>query len=313
MDRQRTTLLIAIFAVLCSAAVARAGETPVFRALSWLAPGQEFEALSAEPAGDMKLTQVLADKDQEIAIGRALFETPVLLGGQAAKAGLSCGSCHTNGRDNPHFQFPGVSGAPGTADVTHSFFSAKRGDGTFNPVRIPDLAKPGKVSRMPEQQDLEKFVTALIVEEFDGDIPSASAIRALSAYIRALCDGCQKTMRPVTVQSQLDHIEQVLKILDARRAGLSADVVHLLLASARHQLGLIHERYAAPDLSLQRAALKKLSLDLMQLQRNVAKDSSNNYLQSSGILEDFSTMRDDLTRLESRSLYNPEKLAQAVP
>ncbi|MFL6729987.1 MAG: hypothetical protein ACJ8EZ_08675, partial [Sphingomicrobium sp.] len=45
-----------------------------------------------------------------VAVGRALFRSPLLLGGQAARAGLSCASCHRNGRSNPHFHFPGISG-----------------------------------------------------------------------------------------------------------------------------------------------------------------------------------------------------------
>ncbi|MEM8919193.1 MAG: hypothetical protein AAGE37_10065 [Pseudomonadota bacterium] len=241
-----------------------------------------------------------------------MFETPTLLGGQAAKAGLSCGSCHMNGRDNPHFQFPGVSGAPGTADVTHSFFSSNRGDGTFNPVKIPDLVKPGKVSRAPDQQELEKFVRALIVEEFDGEDPGEFALLALSSYIRALCDNCEKTMRPVTVQIQLDRVEQVLMLLEPGKAVVSANVQHLLVASARHQLGLIHERYVAPDLSRQRKALKNLSFELMQLQQSLTNESGEYHPQLIEVLDGFSTLREDLVRLESRSLYNPEKLARAV-
>ncbi|SIN84785.1 hypothetical protein SAMN02745824_2021 [Parasphingorhabdus marina DSM 22363] len=312
MDRQRQNLLIAIVATLCGVAAAQAADKPAFRALSWIAPGQEFEALSSEPIGSLRLSAVLADKSQDIAIGRALFETPTLLGGQAAKAGLSCGSCHTNGRDNPHFQFPGVSGAPGTADVTHSFFSSKRGDGTFNPVRIPDLAKPGKVSRLAELPDLETFVRALIVEEFDGEEPSDAVLAALSSYIRALCDGCDKTKRPVTVQNPLGRIEQALMLVEQGKARLADDVLHLLLASARHQLGLIHERYVAPDLSRQRKALKKLSLDLMLVQRSLANEQRDNRLPIGEVIEDFSTLRDELIRLESQSLYNPEKLARAI-
>ncbi|MGF7473737.1 hypothetical protein WFJ45_23635, partial [Salmonella enterica subsp. enterica serovar Minnesota] len=70
-------------------------------------------------------------------IGRAAFNSPLLLGGQAARAGLSCASCHRNGRGNPDFHFPGISGAPGTADVTASLLSSHRGDGQFNPKPIP--------------------------------------------------------------------------------------------------------------------------------------------------------------------------------
>ncbi|MEL6874246.1 MAG: hypothetical protein AAGM33_02115 [Pseudomonadota bacterium] len=135
---------------------------------------------------------------------------------------------------------------------------------------------------------------------------------ALSSYIRALCDNCEKTMRPVTVNSQLDRVEQVLMLLEPGKIALSADVKHLLVASARHQLGLIHERYIGPDLSRQRKAIKNLSFELMQIQQNLAKETGEYHPQLSEVREGFVTLRKDLVRLESRSLYNPKRLARAV-
>nr|QQZ49991.1 hypothetical protein JKL49_25640 [Phenylobacterium glaciei] len=63
-------------------------------------------------------------------------------GGQAARAGVACETCHRSGRSNPDFLFPGVSGPPGSADVTSSLFSSHRGDGIDDPVPIPDLSGP---------------------------------------------------------------------------------------------------------------------------------------------------------------------------
>ena len=47
----------------------------------------------------------------KVEVGRAAFRTPVILGGQAARAGINCETCHRDGRTNPDFLFPGVSGA----------------------------------------------------------------------------------------------------------------------------------------------------------------------------------------------------------
>ena len=55
-----------------------------------------------------------------IEVGRAAFRTPVLLGGQAARAGVNCETCHRDGRANPDFLFPGISDTPGTVDVTNA-------------------------------------------------------------------------------------------------------------------------------------------------------------------------------------------------
>src|SRR5215208_6984829 len=123
---------------------------------------------------------------RSVAVGRALFRSPLLLGGQAARAGLSCASCHRNGRTNPHFHFPGISGDPGTADVTASLMSEHRGDGVFNPKPIPDLGgDPAKfkVPRDPRRDDLERFVHGLITEEFDGPEPSPAALESVVAYV----------------------------------------------------------------------------------------------------------------------------------
>ena len=120
-------------------ALGAAAVEPPLRALRWLAAGADpVAAATREPAECLRPTQ---DRDQtwRIEVGRAAFRSPLLLGGQASRAGLSCESCHLAGRDNPRFHFAGLSGAPGTADVTASLFSSHRGDGVWNcrPGRWP--------------------------------------------------------------------------------------------------------------------------------------------------------------------------------
>ena len=140
---------------------------------------------------------------QSVAIGRAAFRAPLLLGGQAARAGLSCASCHRNGRGNPHFSFPGLSGAAGTADITSSLMSRMRGDAVFNPKPIPDLAVgPHRISRDPRSDALEDFIRGLVVEEFDGLQPPRAVLKGLGDYVRAMSPShCRGADQPVRLES----------------------------------------------------------------------------------------------------------------
>ena len=230
---------------------------PVFEQLRWTAPGSELALLSEQPA------TCLADPDAALVrSGQAVFGAPALLGGQAAKAGLSCSSCHINGRDNPHFLLSGVSAAPGTADVTNSFFSAARGNGLFDPVAIPDLAAPGKVARGPEARALEPFIRNLIVEEFGGDEPGAATLAALAAYVRAVrpCPAVRFASR--RLEDQLRAIEDGIVGAAFMRNRGDRRGVRLSIASMRHQLGLIAERYSGPGFGRERNRLLVASREL---------------------------------------------------
>lgn len=247
--------------------------------------------------------------------GQALFNTPTLLGGQAAKAGLSCASCHVNGRDNPHFLLAGVSGKPGTADVTNSFFSAARGNGQFDPVLIPDLAAAGKVSRDPKAKVLEPFIRTLIVEEFSGQEPSPAMLEALATYARAIqsCPGDDSMPVPRILSDQLLLIQSALKgaIAMAKRGDVPA--ARTLIASARHQLGLVSERYAAGKFKRENALLLAESRKLQALADQA--DSPQQFAQAAHQwLAGFNTGSAKLlARKEAQSLYNRDKLGFVAP
>ncbi|WP_332819144.1 hypothetical protein [Sphingopyxis sp.] len=206
---------------------------------------------------------------ETLAAGEALFNSPALLGGQAAKAELSCAACHRNGRANPHFLMPQLSGAPGTADVTSSFFGPRRGNGRFDPVAIPDLAMPGKVSRTPENPDLARFIRNLVVEEFSGAEPSPAMLDALAAYVRTIsaCPADDDKAQPRRLADQLWLIDQMLA--GARATGSDAMLRRQLVAATRHQLGLIDERYA----SVRHAGLRR---DLLAASRDLARIGDGN-------------------------------------
>jgi hypothetical protein len=239
VDRRRTLAALAL-------ALAGAAPAPPLRAIRWIDPAlpraEIIRALTTDPA-ECLIPPADAAARARIDIGRAMFAAPLLLGGQAARAGLSCAACHPAGRRNPHFAFPGVSGAPGTADVTSALFSRARGDGLVNPRPIPDLAiDPPRISRDPANPALRAFIRGLIVEEFDGIEPPPRILDGIVAYVRALGGACGGAM-PRTATGDAG---EALAAIDAAMAVLAegdAASAHLLIAAARSALGRIDERF----------------------------------------------------------------------
>jgi hypothetical protein len=262
MDRRRAlarTLSCGAFALLLAATAA---DSPLpLREARWLAPYDLYRGLTRQPAECLAPPADAAGR-RSVAIGRAAFRTPLLLGGQAARAGLSCASCHRNGRGNPSFLFPGLSGAAGTADVTSSLMSKHRGDGNANPKPIPDLAGPPErriVSRDPEGRKLERFIHGLVVEEFDGPEPAPAVLDGLAAYVRAIGPGaCRAGDSAVTLAARLDEVESAVRL--SRNA--DPETRRLLLAAARSTLGAIDERFRLPGLEGSRAILHAADTEL---------------------------------------------------
>ena len=287
---------------------APAAAPPPFETLRWTAPGAELAVLTTQPAA------CLGSASVEIQAGEALFNSPRLLGGQAAKAGLSCAGCHVNGRDNAHFLMAGVSDRAGTADVTHSFFGAARGNGRFDPVRIPDLARPGKVSRDSADGVLESFVRALIVDEFAGREPTPAMLAAIAAYVRAIApcpDGDPPVRRALDDQLRLTVSALRGAIGMARRGDGAA--ARALLAAARHQLGLIAERYPAPAFGVERRDLLAASRALADLEGKAAEGDGFTTALSTWRAAFENGLARRLRRHEARSLYNPANLAFVAP
>ena len=238
----------------------------------WLAAGAPLDRLLRQP-GECIAWPSSPSLNDSGRIGRLAFQSPLLLGGQAARAGLSCASCHRNGRDNPDFHFPGVSGAAGTADVTASLLSSHRGDGTFNPKPIPDLADRSqqKVSRDLRTDDLRKFVRGLIVEEFDGPEPPAPVLQGLLDYVRFMdLEECGKESA-IVLGDALGEVETAVRLAEEQMA-VSGDepTARFLIGAARSTLGRIDERFSVPGLEAERAALKDAALELGALQQSLA-------------------------------------------
>lgn len=289
---------------LVCAAAAQAADRPLIQAMAWLDPAQHLAALTTEPR------RSAAVQDQQLIVGEALFHTPTLLGGQAAKAGLSCASCHENGRDNPAFQFPNVSGQPGTADVTSSFFSSHRGNAKFDPIAIPDLTMPGKISRASDNGELETFIRGLIVEEFNGEEPAPAVLAALAHYVRSLKADPDSTRVALTVESELTAVDQAVGAALKTQQKDGSQLYRLLLASARHRLGLIHERYAGKRLSTERSAIISASRSLGLVQDSIGNGDFKKALEQ--WQRDFRKTRTLVSEKQHLSLYNPVILKMAL-
>ncbi|MEC9346380.1 MAG: hypothetical protein VYB54_09135 [Pseudomonadota bacterium] len=118
-------------------------------------------------------------------LGELAFRSPLTLGRDAARKGISCDACHPNGAANADFFIPGNSDKPGNVDLTHAFFSHREDDGQPNPVNIPSLrgarwtAPYGRDGRFPT---LDGFTRNVIVREFGAPEPPAWIVDALVAY-----------------------------------------------------------------------------------------------------------------------------------
>jgi hypothetical protein len=208
-------LIIATAALLCSAA---SPSSLPLRDARWLQSSDIASDLTHQPA-ECRSKYADATLERSAEIGRIAFRAPLLLGGQAARVGLNCASCHRNGRTNPHFHFPGISGDPGTADVTASLMSSHRGDDIFNPKPIPDLAgDPSKlkVSRDPHKDDLKRFIHGLITQEFDGPEPPPAVLDGLVAYVRSLSPQACRGSRTSAVQltAMLDDVDAAVRLAE---------------------------------------------------------------------------------------------------
>jgi hypothetical protein len=304
MDRGRALarFLSALPLALLLGAAADSPGLPV-REARWLAPEALYAGLTREPR-ECFAPPADPEERRRAEIGRLAFRTPLLLGGQAARAGLSCSSCHRNGRGNPGFLFPGLSGAPGTADVTASLMSSHRGDGRFNPRPIPDLGGPPealKISRDPSKRELETFIHGLVAEEFDGPEPAPEILDALAAYVRALRpDACTPGDRRIALASRLALAEEAAGLAATERG----ETRRLLLAAARSQLGAIDERFAIPGGEAGRAVLREADRELGAL-RAGKQDMGDWRRQWPG-------WKRRLLRLERRSLFDPKRLRSAL-
>ena len=324
MDRRRQIVRSAFAAitaaVLVAAACSHAPDTSGqpkasdIRSLRWVSKDTDKVAfLSSRPvrcersSGDFDQAAPTPTDRDRYEVGRLAFESPALLGGAAARMGLSCSSCHLNGRGNAAFFVEGVSDKPGMADVTSSVFSKVRGDGNFNPVPIPDLAaKDGKQIKDRKSPEFRTKVHGLIVEEFDGQEPPPFVFDAVIAYLDAQdISTCRDPGAVVSVRAA-DDIGDVVKAF--HEAGLldrngRHDDAQLMARAARDRLGRLHERFVAPDQAGVRDALidASRSIEAWASGQRVFAETERD-LEELGVL---------VLKYGRDSLYEPERLKAA--
>ncbi len=322
MDRRRRRPakelagLSLLIAGVAGAALAALGDPPI-RAMLWVAPrAAPAHALGSAPTECLKppADPALALK---IEVGRAAFRTPVLLGGQAARAHITCETCHREGRDNPDFLFPGVSGAAGTADVTNSLFSTHRNNGVDDPKPIPDLSGAKtklKVDQTPATQKLEPFLHGLITEEFDGPTPTPKVMDGLAAYVRALDPAAcpAKPRQPLGVALLMSDVRRALKAAQAEREAGDAATAVTMVASARSRLGLIDERFAGPGLAVERTRLHDADARLAQIQGSLRDGRPEAGTRITAWLAASRLLEAGLAARQPASLFNPARLAAAA-
>lgn len=305
--------LAACAALLLAAATGDLREMPL-RSLRWTDPAARLEATTRQPLEC--LARPSANRERAaIEVGRAAFRTPLLLGGLAARTGLSCESCHSNGRRNPAFRFDGLSGAPGTADVTSSMMSSHRGNAVFDPKPIPDLAFPGKVSRSPASPALRSFLHGLITEEFDGREPPAAVLDGLSAYVRAIdAANCAANERqPITAARWIDDANRAMAAARERWQAHDPAASVIMLGAARHALGRLDERYRG--LPHDHAALARADSEIARIRKHVEAGGAGGARADRAMLawsQNARRWQDRLTRDEPLSLFQPSRLAQAL-
>ncbi|MEQ8750528.1 MAG: hypothetical protein RIC52_12200 [Amphiplicatus sp.] len=231
---------------------------------AWLAPDADRVAFLIQTPGECLRNPENGDQRFLVEVGRAAFRSPLLLGGQAARGGLSCNACHRDGRDNPDFFLEGLSETPGTADVTSSLFSKTRDDGVFNPLPIPSLVDTGGKAMFGERAQaasLHAFISGAVVEEFQGAAPHGTIVAGLAAYISHLgSDACPDGPTSASVLRDMQAAARALAAAETALGRGDAATADFLLLAAQRELRSVHERFEAS--SKARSKLESLARDI---------------------------------------------------
>jgi hypothetical protein len=236
------------------------------REQAWLPPGSAIAtSLARQPAEE-------AGTDTEIALGRLLFRSPDILGGNARRAGLSCNACHPAGHRNERFFMPGLSSAPGNVDVSHAFWNLANDNGIADPLPIPSLRGAGaKTVFGQDRRTLEAFIDHVIQTEFAG-AARPDVVAALAAYVRDLkpTGAADRAVTPHTDMEEARQGAHVVADLAERENTLTA----LAAAAVRGHLGRMAERFNRPE---HRPAVQQIGFwaaDLRRIERE-AEDGNH--------------------------------------
>ena len=180
--------MIAAFVIMLLGAALRIGHAfPLSGDQTVLPPGTELneEALN-KPREVFRSEAMGGAKSYMVNLGDLAFNSNLILGGAARRAGMSCGTCHVNGAGNGKLYIPGMSTRPGNFDTSGPLFNPRAHNRARDPVRVPSLrgarllAPYGNDGRIASLRD---FVRNVIVNEFDGPEPTPAILDAIVAYI----------------------------------------------------------------------------------------------------------------------------------
>lgn len=291
-------------------------DRPSIAALKWLDPSVDAVVEMTMERPECFGLPPSAVEARLAGIGRIAFRSPALLGGVAARVGMSCDSCHRNGHDNPAFFIEGVSGEPGTADVTGAVFSTSRDDAQENPVPIPTLVDRAQAPPFGTQvpaPDLRTFLHAAVVEEFLGELPPKLVFEGLLAYLRAL----RSTECPEQPQQRVSFQADAMAVLVTydewliSLRGGDQKVQRFFLRSLRSKLEEIYQRFPEGLTGRERLvdhsrALVRHGTRLGLAVREMPRDSL------AADRESLVETLDMLGQLEAQSYYDPGRLRRAL-
>lgn len=284
-----------------------------FPLLQWLHPGADpVQQLSAAPAECLDLS---ADPRTLLRIeaGRQLFRNPLLLGGEAARLGLSCESCHRGGTGNPAFFLAGISDAPGTADLGR-LHARERLDEAPGAVPIPslvDLLRRRALGRQRWTGPLEAFIERHAGADVRGGPWAPEVTGTLASYLRALSSGAcpAQTGRPRSLGEDLYEITRSINSLLQYIDKEDEDISRLLLSAARGHLEEIQRRYAPAEAALA-ARITEYAQDLG---KHGALIEAGHFpaarVAVRGWQADWLRLRSALEAAQGHSLYDRERLA----
>ena len=131
----------------------------------------------------------VTDESVLVALGELAFKSEVLLeASRSFGVHVSCDSCHPDGGTTKLLFIQGLSGKPGTIDITNRAMTLYE-DGSFNPVNVPSIfgaRHTPPYSRSGNFPTLRDFTRFVVVEEFGGIEPGALTLDALVAYEESL-------------------------------------------------------------------------------------------------------------------------------
>jgi len=241
----------------------------------WLPKGSSLNSTGSIPELLIAGTKL----EEDILLGKLLFNSPSLLGEKAVRIGLSCNSCHPNGHKNTHFFIPELSSLPGTIDLTSRFWHDAGEDNILNPVSIPTLrdvkntAPYGRNNTIPS---LQVFTKNVIVKEFGGPPPNPGHLKALLQYMNTLAE-TENAQRSLPPSPSLHTLLRLLQNPDLIEDHSELDI----------RIGLIKEELARQFKRNNEETLISLAKSLSELKSKAKKDKKSALHFLSGISDRY--------------------------